>query len=177
MGFQGGASGKECVCQYSRHKSLGFDPWVGKIPLEEEMATHSSILAWRLPWVEETGETSYFYLLINLYCPILNIHLRLLVLRAEVLFPNYYFILPIIIFTEKNTEGFTVTGRKEYFSLLPLVWDTRYSEANLATICFDNIQQNKKGMHYWACTEILAEEISKQGGVGRGGEELRTEQG
>ena len=23
-----------------------FDPWVGKIPLEEEMATHSSILAW-----------------------------------------------------------------------------------------------------------------------------------
>ena len=23
----------------------GFDPWVGKIPLEEGMATHSSILA------------------------------------------------------------------------------------------------------------------------------------
>ena len=26
----------------------GFDPWVGKIPLEEEMATHSSILVWRI---------------------------------------------------------------------------------------------------------------------------------
>ena len=26
-----------------------FDPCVGKIPLEEEMATHSSILAWELP--------------------------------------------------------------------------------------------------------------------------------
>ena len=25
------------------------DPWVGKIPLEEGMATHSSILAWRIP--------------------------------------------------------------------------------------------------------------------------------
>ena len=28
----------------------GFNPWVGKIPLEKEMATHSSILAWRIPW-------------------------------------------------------------------------------------------------------------------------------
>ena len=23
--------------------------------LEEEMATHSSILAWRIPWIEEPG--------------------------------------------------------------------------------------------------------------------------
>ena len=33
-------------------------PWVGKIPwsrnpLEEEMAAHSRILAWRIPWTEE----------------------------------------------------------------------------------------------------------------------------
>jgi len=27
-----------------------FDPWVGKIPLEKETATHSSILAWKIPW-------------------------------------------------------------------------------------------------------------------------------
>ena len=26
----------------------GFNPWVGKIPLEEDMATHSSVLAWRI---------------------------------------------------------------------------------------------------------------------------------
>ena len=25
-------------------------------PLEEEMATHSSILAWRIPWSEEPGK-------------------------------------------------------------------------------------------------------------------------
>ena len=31
--------------------SLG---WEG--PLEEGMATHSSILAWRIPWTEEPGE-------------------------------------------------------------------------------------------------------------------------
>ena len=27
----------------------------GNDPLEEEMATHSSILAWRIPWTEERG--------------------------------------------------------------------------------------------------------------------------
>ena len=26
-----------------------------KDPLEEEMATHSSIFAWRIPWIEESG--------------------------------------------------------------------------------------------------------------------------
>ena len=31
-----------------------FHPWVGKIPLEEEMTTHSSI-AWEIPWTEEPG--------------------------------------------------------------------------------------------------------------------------
>ena len=25
-------------------------------PLEKEMATHSSIVAWRIPWTEEPGE-------------------------------------------------------------------------------------------------------------------------
>ena len=32
MGFPGGASGKECVCQCKSVKRRGFDPWVGKIP-------------------------------------------------------------------------------------------------------------------------------------------------
>ena len=34
-----------------------FDTWVGKIPLEKRMVTHSSILAWRIPWTEEPGAT------------------------------------------------------------------------------------------------------------------------
>ena len=34
----------------------GFDPWNGwEDPLEEGMATHSSILAWRIPSTEEPG--------------------------------------------------------------------------------------------------------------------------
>ena len=35
------------------------ETWVPSLgqgdPLEEEMATHSSILAWRIPWAEEPG--------------------------------------------------------------------------------------------------------------------------
>ena len=33
----------------------GFNPWVGKIPLEKKMATHSNILAWKIPWTEDPG--------------------------------------------------------------------------------------------------------------------------
>ena len=36
--------------QETRVQSLGQED-----PLEEEMATHSSILAWRIPWTEEAG--------------------------------------------------------------------------------------------------------------------------
>ena len=36
-----------------------WETWVGFLgwedPLEEGTATHSSILAWRIPWTEETG--------------------------------------------------------------------------------------------------------------------------
>ena len=55
MDFPFGASDKEPTCQCRRHRRHGFNPWVGKIPLEEGMATHSSILARRIPWTEEPG--------------------------------------------------------------------------------------------------------------------------
>ena len=51
----GGTGGKEPACQCRRHKRWGFDPWAGKIPLEEGMATLSSILVWRISWTEEPG--------------------------------------------------------------------------------------------------------------------------
>ena len=37
--------------QEIRVRSLGQED-----PLEQAMATHSSILAWRIPWTEEPGE-------------------------------------------------------------------------------------------------------------------------
>ena len=45
MGFPGGSDGKESACNAG---DLGQED-----PLEKEMATHSSILAWRIPWIEE----------------------------------------------------------------------------------------------------------------------------
>ena len=50
-----GAVVKESACQYSRCRRHGFDPWSREEPLEKGMATHSSILAWRIPWTEEPG--------------------------------------------------------------------------------------------------------------------------
>ena len=36
-------------------QEAGFQSLVHKDPLEKGMATHSSILAWRIPWTEEPG--------------------------------------------------------------------------------------------------------------------------
>ena len=36
--------------QETQIKSLGWED-----PLEEEMATHSSLVAWKIPWTEEPG--------------------------------------------------------------------------------------------------------------------------
>ena len=35
-------------------RDMGLSPGLGH-PLEEGMAAHSSILAWRIPWTEEPG--------------------------------------------------------------------------------------------------------------------------
>ena len=54
LGFPGGASGRESTCHCRRCemqvRSLGWED-----PLEEEMATCSRILAWKIPWTEEPG--------------------------------------------------------------------------------------------------------------------------
>ena len=52
QGFPGISEVISVCLQWRRPR---FDPWVGKISLEKEMATHSSILAWRIPWTEEPG--------------------------------------------------------------------------------------------------------------------------
>ena len=54
-GFPGGSPGKEPACQRRtwkrpRVRSLGWED-----SLEKELATHSSILAWKIPWPEEPG--------------------------------------------------------------------------------------------------------------------------
>ena len=49
-----GSSGKESpAVQETQETWVQFLVW--EDPLEEEMATHSSILAWRIPWAGEPG--------------------------------------------------------------------------------------------------------------------------
>ena len=55
VGFSGGSVVKNPPVPARRLRRCSFDPWLGKIPLEEEMATHSSILAYIIPWTEEPG--------------------------------------------------------------------------------------------------------------------------
>jgi len=54
MGFPGGASGKELTSNAGDMRDTDLISGSGKSP-GEEMATHSSILAWRIPWTEEPG--------------------------------------------------------------------------------------------------------------------------
>ena len=49
QGFPGGSAVPTCQC-----RRLRFDPGQ-EDSLEKGMATHSSILAWRIPWTEEPG--------------------------------------------------------------------------------------------------------------------------
>ena len=46
----GGSDGKASACNATRVWFLGRED-----PLEKEMAIHSSILAWTIPWTEEPG--------------------------------------------------------------------------------------------------------------------------
>ena len=52
MGFPGHSVGKESspAIQETGVQSLGQED-----PLEKRMATHSSILAWKIPWTVEPG--------------------------------------------------------------------------------------------------------------------------
>ena len=51
--------GQAVVAQRLKHLPAMQETWVQSLGwedlLEKEMATHSSILAWRIPWMEEPG--------------------------------------------------------------------------------------------------------------------------
>ena len=63
--FNGGSDSEESACLQC--ETPGFDPWIRKIPWRSEWLptlvysifppSHSGILAWRIPWTEEPGET------------------------------------------------------------------------------------------------------------------------
>ena len=47
------------VAQTVKHLPTMWETWVRSLgredPLEKEMAAHSNILAWKIPWTEEPG--------------------------------------------------------------------------------------------------------------------------
>ena len=65
-GFPGGSGGKESACNAgdqdlipgwgrSHREGNGYPLLGGEDPIEKGTATHSSILAWRIPWTKEPG--------------------------------------------------------------------------------------------------------------------------
>ena len=50
---------KSLVAQTVKNLPLMWETWVRSLsredPVEKEMATHSSILTWKIPWTEEPG--------------------------------------------------------------------------------------------------------------------------
>ena len=51
--------GSSLVAQMIKRLPIMQETWVGSLgqedPLEKEMATHSSTLAWKIPWIKEPG--------------------------------------------------------------------------------------------------------------------------
>ena len=59
IGFPGGSDSNEA-------SACNAETWVGSLgredPLEKEMATHCSTLAWKIPWMEEPGRLQSMWL-------------------------------------------------------------------------------------------------------------------
>ena len=55
MGFWSSSAGKESACSAG---DLGSISGLGRA-LEKGTATHTSILAWRIPWTEEPGRPQF----------------------------------------------------------------------------------------------------------------------
>ena len=51
----GGPSGKESALRMQEIQEMRVQSLDREDPMEEGMTTHSSILAWRIPWTEEPG--------------------------------------------------------------------------------------------------------------------------
>ena len=58
VGFPGGCSGKESTWQHRRQKRHRPIPGSGR-SLEEGVATHHTVLAWKTLWTEEPGQLQF----------------------------------------------------------------------------------------------------------------------
>ena len=56
VGIEDFPSGSDSKASVYNAEDLGSVPGLGADALEKEMATHSSTLAWKIPWTEEPGK-------------------------------------------------------------------------------------------------------------------------
>ena len=102
-----------------------FNPWVGKIPLEKEVGTHSSTLAWEIPWTEEPGGLQSmgsresdkikwlnYHIFIPKYLNTLWFHRRCVIASLAVGVDNEEFFRPLFHILQENDHHFQlVTGK------------------------------------------------------------------
>ena len=94
--------------------------------LEEAMATHSSILAWRIPWTEETGGLQSIGLQSQTRLKWLSTHVRTLYMHLESSGPHNYTKLCSLLMTSESVN------------LLPCCWKRVASR-----------KEAKEGQGYW----------------------------
>ena len=111
LGFPDGVRGKKSTCQCRRQDRIhGFSSWVLWIQflgredlLEEGMATHSSILAWRIQWTKETGRLQSTGSKSWTRLKQLSMHTCILPLRNFFLNPNGQFYYKMHLTFQKHT--------------------------------------------------------------------------
>ena len=111
LGFPDGVRGKKSTCQCRRQDRIhGFSSWVLWIQflgredlLEEGMATHSSILAWRIQWTKETGRLQSTGSKSWTRLKQLSMHTCILPLRNFFLNPNWQFYYKMHLTFQKHT--------------------------------------------------------------------------
>ena len=89
------------AAQMVKNLSTMHETWVGSLrgedPLEKRTTTHSSILAWRIPWTEEPGRLRSIRLQRVRYNWATNTHSVWLKILEQFYFTIYYFFWTLIV--------------------------------------------------------------------------------
>ena len=137
MGFPGSSDGEESACNVGDLDSV---PGLGRSPGEgngnpllysclENLVTHSSVLAWRIPWTEEPGrlyspwghkesdtiEWLNTFTLLNMARAWGLWKLHFYVLESDNIFLSAYYILIFLSDLWTHKQGFTILLKKNIY--------------------------------------------------------------
>ena len=132
MGFTRWCTGKESTCQCRRCKRHGCDPWILEDILEEDMATHSSILSWKISWTEKTGWLlSMGYQRVGCNWVHTHTHTHTHIYTHFTMTALDVFIIIWLVLSSSQTYGFHESRNYSYFTF-------HYITKSLVNIFFDN---------------------------------------